>query len=74
MGGVGEVPARLWEVDVFEGKLKGLVLAEVELESEAAKILLPEGVDLVEVTEDMRYTNASLAVNGFDRNWIVVGG
>jgi CYTH domain-containing protein len=50
----------LWEVDVFEGANKGLILAEIELESTDQEIILPEWV-LKEVSGDPRYFNAMLA-------------
>ena len=49
-----------WEVDVFEGRHAGLVLAEVELEHEAQAVELPDWVG-AEITHDDRYYNASLA-------------
>lgn len=49
-----------WEVDVFEGKLEGLVMAEVELESEDQHVALPPWAGR-EVTADDRYYNSSLA-------------
>lgn len=49
-----------WEVDVFEGRHAGLVLAEVELEHEAQPVELPDWVG-PEVTHDDRYYNASLS-------------
>jgi len=49
-----------WEVDVFEGRHAGLVIAEVELEHEAQHVDLPDWVG-TEVTEDDRYFNASLS-------------
>lgn len=49
-----------WEVDVFEGRHRGLVLAEVELDSEEQSVALPGWVG-TEVTDDDRYYNASLA-------------
>jgi adenylate cyclase len=49
-----------WEVDVFEGKLSGLVMAEVELSREDQQVELP-GWAGREVTDDDRYFNASLA-------------
>jgi adenylate cyclase len=49
-----------WEVDVFEGRHAGLVLAEVELESVDQPVDLPDWVG-EEVSEDGRYFNASLA-------------
>jgi adenylate cyclase len=49
-----------WEVDVFEGRHAGLVIAEVELESEDQAIELPGWVG-TEVSQDDRYNNASLS-------------
>jgi len=51
--------SKLWEVDVFEGRLQGLVLAEIELNDENEKIQLPEWID-IEVTHDASYFNANL--------------
>jgi CYTH domain-containing protein len=51
--------SKLWEVDVFGGRLQGLVLAEIELNAEDEKIQLPEWID-IEVTHDASYLNASL--------------
>jgi CYTH domain-containing protein len=48
-----------WEVDVFEGALRGLYLAEVELESLDQIIELPEWVG-EEVTHDPQYLNINL--------------
>ena len=50
----------IWEVDVFEGRHAGLVIAEVELDSEDQAVQLPDWVG-VEVSADERYFNASLA-------------
>lgn len=49
-----------WEVDVFEGRHQGLVIAEVELQSERQHIEMPHWVGR-EVTDDDRYYNASLS-------------
>lgn len=49
-----------WEIDVFEGRHAGLVIAEVELDSEDQQVELPEWVGQ-EVTDDDRYYNASLS-------------
>lgn len=49
-----------WCVDVFHGELTGLVLAEVELPSEKAKVTLPPWV-ATEVTLDKRFSNKNLA-------------
>ena len=49
-----------WEVDEFLGDNEGLVVAEVELEHEERKIVLPDWVG-EEVTHDPRYYNAALS-------------
>jgi len=51
---------RDWEVDVFEGRHAGLVLAEIEMESEDAAVSLPDWLG-DEVTGDQRYYNSALA-------------
>lgn len=48
-----------WEIDVFEGSNKGLIVAEIELESENEDFSLPEWVS-EEVTHDTRYFNSNL--------------
>lgn len=54
------------ELDVFAGDLAGLVLVEVELDSdEAMAAFEPPPWFGREVTDDDRYSNASLAVDGF---------
>jgi len=53
----------VWEVDVFDGVLEGLVVAEVELESAADRPVLPGWLGR-EVTDDPAYGNRSLAVHG----------
>jgi CYTH domain-containing protein len=57
----------VWDVDEFAGENAGLVIAEVELESEGQVIELPDWAG-DEVTGDPRYYNASLAVNPYS-NW-----
>ena len=49
-----------WEVDEFVGKNSGLVVAEIELKSEDEPFEKPEWIG-EEVSNDKRYTNASLA-------------
>jgi adenylate cyclase len=51
-----------WTVDEFHGpaSLRGLVLAEIELASEAVEPPLPDWLG-AEVTDDPRFTNAALA-------------
>ncbi|HUS42986.1 MAG TPA: CHAD domain-containing protein [Ilumatobacteraceae bacterium] len=53
------------ELDVFAGDLDGLVLAEVEFDTiEASDIFEPPTWFARDVTDDGRYTNASLALHG----------
>jgi len=49
-----------WTIDVFEGKNKGLVVAEIELSSEEQEVLYPLWV-VKEVTKDRKYYNSNLA-------------
>ncbi len=49
----------LWEVDVFKGINEGLVVAEIELESEDQTFEKPDWVG-EEVTQDFRYYNSNL--------------
>ncbi|WP_279479276.1 CYTH domain-containing protein [Aureimonas sp. SK2] len=51
------------EVDVFEGALAPLVMAEIELPALHHPVALPDWIGR-EVTRDPRYTNAALALNG----------
>lgn len=48
-----------WEVDEFHGKHEGLVVAEIELESEDQSFEKPDFIG-DEVTEDPRYYNANM--------------
>ena len=51
-----------WGVDVFEGELKGLILAESEAENEAAlRELVPPFAVVREVTESVFFTGGRLA-------------
>ncbi len=49
-----------WEVDIYEGDHKGLVVVEVEIPSEDTALDLPPWVGR-EVTSDSRYNAAALA-------------
>lgn len=60
-----------WEVDEFFGDNQGLIVAEVELESEDQAIDLPDWVG-VEVTADARYYNSSLATTPY-KHWPAEG-
>ncbi len=51
------------EIDVFEGDLAGLILAELESE-DGRQATPPPGVLWREVTEDDRYSNYSLSKSG----------
>ncbi len=54
-----EFKGLIWEVDEFFGENQGLLVAEVELESEDQSFVKPEWVG-EEVTSDPRYFNANL--------------
>jgi CYTH domain-containing protein len=54
-----------FEVDVFEGPLAGLVVAEVEMADENEAVTLPAWLGR-EVSTDMAYTNVNLAKVGSD--------
>ena len=51
---------QLWEIDIFRGINKGLVLAEIELESEKQPVIITDWLGR-EVTDDERYRNTALA-------------
>ena len=50
----------VWEVDVFEGRHQGLVIAEIELDSDRQEVELPDWLG-EEVSHDERYYNATLS-------------
>ncbi|MBK9130981.1 MAG: CYTH domain-containing protein [Gammaproteobacteria bacterium] len=50
----------VWEIDVFEGVNRGLVIAEIELDHEHAEFPRPSWVG-AEVSDDPRYYNVYLA-------------
>lgn len=64
-----EIPfsGKLWEVDVFLGDNKGLIVAEIELDSEDEIFTLPDWVSR-EVTEEEKYYNSNLTVKPF-KDW-----
>jgi adenylate cyclase len=62
-----EVGGREWEIDEFLGANAGLVVAEIEIEDEAAQFERPGWLGR-EVTNDVRYYNASLAQQPY-RGW-----
>ncbi|MDB5024998.1 MAG: hypothetical protein JWP78_2753 [Mucilaginibacter sp.] len=58
---------KTWEVDVFSGDNAGLIVAEIELNSETEAFEKPDWVTN-EVTDDDRYSNASLSAHPF-KDW-----
>ncbi len=54
----------VWEIDEFFGENQGLIVAEVELDSENQDFPKPDWV-LEEVTGDPRYFNSNLIKNPF---------
>jgi len=61
-----EFKGLVWEVDEFLGENQGLIVAEVELESEDQTFTKPEWVR-EEVTEDPKYFNANLIHHPYSR-------
>lgn len=57
----------IWEVDEFKGENKGLLFAEIELESVDQPFETPDWIGK-EVTDDSRYYNANLVNNPYS-NW-----
>jgi CYTH domain-containing protein len=55
-----------WEVDVFSGQHRGLVIAEVEMSAESDRPALPAWLGR-EVTGDFKYSNQALATE-FERD------
>jgi adenylate cyclase len=62
------VAGNQWEIDVFEGDNRGLVMAEIELESESQQVEIPSWA-IKEVTGDPRYYNSNLIRNPY-KDWI----
>ncbi|MCI5212597.1 MAG: CYTH domain-containing protein [Candidatus Electrothrix sp. ATG2] len=56
-----------WEVDIFRGDNDGLIVAEVEMQSENESVDLPTWV-VKEVTGEAKYYNSNLLNNPF-KNW-----
>lgn len=63
-----KVGNHIFEVDEFYGENEGLVIAEIELQSETDAFETPHWLGL-EVTNDNRYYNSYLSKNPF-RGWI----
>jgi adenylate cyclase len=54
----------VWDVDVFQGKNAGLLMAEIELTAETQEFSRPEWL-LEEVSGDKRYFNSYLSAHPF---------
>ncbi len=61
-----EINGLLWELDEFFGENQGLVLAEIELETEDQLFENPDWLG-EEVSFDPRYFNAALSLNPFSK-------
>ena len=48
-----------WEIDVFQGKIEGLIIAEIELSSEDEAFQLPDWV-IEDVSDNPEYYNSRL--------------
>jgi len=55
-----------WEIDIFHGENNGLLLAEIELQSEEEPFLKPEWI-AQEVTGDVRYYNSYISEKPFSK-------
>lgn len=58
---------KLWEVDEFLEENEGLIVAEIELESEEEQFSIPDWVS-EEVTSDSKYYNSNLSLKPF-KSW-----
>ena len=58
---------KLWEVDEFLGENEGLMVAEIELQSEDENFALPDWIDR-EVTSEEKYYNSNLTLNPY-KEW-----
>jgi adenylate cyclase len=64
---VRDVKGHVWEVDVFKGINRGLVMAEIELSSAKQIVTLPTWIG-TEVSHDERYVNTYLAEHKVPRS------
>jgi len=60
-----KVDKHTWEIDEFLGDNAGLVIGEVEMESETDQVTIPEWAGR-EVTEEVRFYNISLSKRPFN--------
>lgn len=56
----------VWEIDVFHGQNEGLIVAEIELQSESEEVELPSWI-IREVTGEKKYYNISLLDNPYSK-------
>ena len=61
-----DINGLIWEVDEFLGENQGLIIAEVELETDDQAIALPDWLG-AEVSHDARYYNSNLVNHPFSR-------
>jgi adenylate cyclase len=59
----------IWEIDVFESENAGLIIAEVELQSESENLTIPAWIG-TEITGKPEYSNAALARRPYG-SWII---
>ncbi|UOL48612.1 CYTH domain-containing protein [Pseudomonas phage Astolliot] len=58
---------KTWEIDAFDDENSGLIVAEIELQSETETITIPSWVT-VEVTGDPKYYNSALTKHPY-KDW-----
>ena len=64
---LAEYKDKIWEVDEFHGNNQGLIVAEIELDTEDESFDFPDWIG-EEVTTDFRYLNSNLAKSPF-KSW-----
>lgn len=62
-----EHDGKTWEIDAFDDDNSGLIVAEIELQSETETITIPSWVT-VEVTGDPKYYNSALTKHPY-KDW-----
>lgn len=60
----------MWEIDLFKGANKGLIIAEIELKSETQEFIIPTWIDK-EVTGNSKYYNLALSRHPYNQ-WIEI--
>lgn len=61
-----EYKGKIWEIDIFEGLNKGLIVAEIELEDENESFEEPEWL-IEDVSLLLRYSNSNLSKNPYSK-------